>query len=93
MTLLCRNKGVRFIHLLKEGIVREVGCGLSLGGVSAADLVKSMQVKSEPLAWKEKSACGAQRTFYLPTEDIELVTLEARASRPQLNPALSRRPN
>jgi len=28
--------------------VREVGYGLSLEGASAADLVKSMQAKSEP---------------------------------------------
>jgi hypothetical protein len=32
---------------LKERLVREVGYGLSLEGASAADLVKSMQGKSE----------------------------------------------
>ena len=41
---------------LKERIVREVGYGLSLEGTSAADLVKSMQVKSEPVAQKGKVA-------------------------------------
>jgi enoyl-CoA hydratase/carnithine racemase len=53
-----RNTRVHFIHPLKERIVREVGYGLSLEGVSAADLVKSMQAKSEqaktgPVAQKE----------------------------------------
>jgi hypothetical protein len=32
--------------------VREVGYGLSLEGASAADLVKSMQAKSEPVVSK-----------------------------------------
>jgi hypothetical protein len=41
---------------LKERIVREVGYGLSLEGASAADLVKSMQTKTEPLAQKGKVA-------------------------------------
>ena len=41
-----RNTRVHFIQPLKERIVREVGYGLSLEGASAADLVKSMQVKS-----------------------------------------------
>jgi hypothetical protein len=41
---------------LKERIVREVGYGLSLEGASAADLVKSMQAKSEPAARKGTSA-------------------------------------
>jgi len=41
---------------LKERIVREVGYGLSLEGASAADLVKSMQAKSEPVAQKGKVA-------------------------------------
>jgi hypothetical protein len=41
---------------LKERIVREVGYGLSLEGASAADLVKSMQGKGEPVARKGKSA-------------------------------------
>jgi hypothetical protein len=41
---------------LKERIVREVGYGLSLEGASAADLVKSMQVKIEPVAQKGKVA-------------------------------------
>jgi enoyl-CoA hydratase/carnithine racemase len=45
-----RNTRVHFIQPLKERIVREVGYGLSLEGASAADLVKSMQVKSEPVA-------------------------------------------
>src|SRR6267154_6398414 len=51
-----RNTRVHFIQQLKERIVREVGYGLSLEGASAADLVKSMQVKSEPVARKGKSA-------------------------------------
>ncbi len=51
-----RNTRVHFIHPLKERIVREVGYGLSLEGASAADLVKSMQVKSEPVAQKGKVA-------------------------------------
>jgi enoyl-CoA hydratase/carnithine racemase len=51
-----RNTRVHFIQPLKERIVREVGYGLSLEGASAADLVKSMQAKSEPLARKGKSA-------------------------------------
>jgi hypothetical protein len=41
---------------LKERIVREIGYGLSLEGASAADLVKSMQAKAEPLAEKGKVA-------------------------------------
>jgi enoyl-CoA hydratase/carnithine racemase len=44
-----RNTRVHFIYPLKERIVREVGYGLSLEGASAADLIKSMQTKSEPL--------------------------------------------
>jgi enoyl-CoA hydratase/carnithine racemase len=51
-----RNTRVHFIHPLKERIVREVGYGLSLEGASAADLVKSMQAQSEPVAEKIKSA-------------------------------------
>ena len=51
-----RNTRVHFIHPLKERIVREVGYGLSLEGASAADLVKSMQVQSEPIGEKIKSA-------------------------------------
>jgi enoyl-CoA hydratase/carnithine racemase len=51
-----RNTRVHFIQPLKERIVREVGYGLSLEGASAADLVKSMQAKSEPVAQKRKSA-------------------------------------
>ncbi|MGH9403932.1 MAG: enoyl-CoA hydratase/isomerase family protein [Terriglobia bacterium] len=51
-----RNTRVHFIHPLKERIVREVGYGLSLEGASAADLVKSMQAKSGPVAQKGKSA-------------------------------------
>ena len=42
-----RNTRVHFIQPLKERIVREVGYGLLLEGASAADLVKSMQAKSE----------------------------------------------
>jgi enoyl-CoA hydratase/carnithine racemase len=51
-----RNTRVHFIHPLKERIVREVGYGLLLEGASAADLVKSMQAKSEPVAQKKQSA-------------------------------------
>ena len=51
-----RDTRVHFIRPLKERIVREVGYGLSLEGVSAADLVKSMQAKSERVAQKGKSA-------------------------------------
>src|SRR5713101_8240011 len=51
-----RNTRVHFIQPLKERIVREVGYGLSLEGASAADLVKSIQAKSEPVAQKKKSA-------------------------------------
>jgi enoyl-CoA hydratase/carnithine racemase len=51
-----RNTRVHFIYPLKERIVREVGYGLSLEGASAADLVKSMQATSEPVAQKKKSA-------------------------------------
>jgi enoyl-CoA hydratase/carnithine racemase len=51
-----RNTRVHFTQPLKERIVREVGYGLSLEGASAADLVKSMQAKSEPVAQKGKVA-------------------------------------
>jgi enoyl-CoA hydratase/carnithine racemase len=51
-----RNTRVHFIHPLKERLVREVGYGLSLEGASAADLVKSMQGKSESDAQKSKTA-------------------------------------
>src|SRR6184192_2558493 len=51
-----RNTRVHFIQPLKERIVREVGYGLSLEGASAADLVKSMQAKSEPVPRKGQSA-------------------------------------
>jgi enoyl-CoA hydratase/carnithine racemase len=47
-----RNTRVHFIQPLKERLVREVGYGLSLEGASAADLVKSMQAKSEPVVSK-----------------------------------------
>ena len=50
-----RNTRVHLIHPLKVRIVREVGYGLSLEGASAADLVKSMQAKSEPVG-QRKSA-------------------------------------
>src|SRR3989475_11008352 len=49
-----RNTRVHFIQPLKERIVRDVGYGLSLEGASAADLVKSMQAKKEPVAQKGK---------------------------------------
>jgi len=45
-----RNTRIHFIQPLKERIVREVGYGLSLEGASAADLVKSMRAKTEPVA-------------------------------------------
>ena len=51
-----RNTRVHFIQPLKERIVREVGYGLSLEGASSADLVKSRQPKSAPLAQKANSA-------------------------------------
>jgi len=50
-----RNTRVHFIQPLKERIVREVGYGLSLEGASVADVVKSMQAKSEPVARKGTS--------------------------------------
>src|ERR1700677_590410 len=45
-----RNTRIHFIQPLKERIVREVGYGLSLEGASAADLVKSTQANSDPVA-------------------------------------------
>src|SRR5438270_559984 len=51
-----RNTRVHFMQPLKERIVREVGYGLSLEGASAADLVKSIQAKRDPVAQKGKSA-------------------------------------
>ena len=51
-----RNTRVHFIHPLKERIVREVGYGLALEGASAADLVKSMQAKTQPVDQKVKVA-------------------------------------
>ena len=51
-----RDTRVHFIRPLKERIVREVGYGLSLEGASAADLVKSMQAKTQSAAQKSKSA-------------------------------------
>jgi enoyl-CoA hydratase/carnithine racemase len=51
-----RNTRVHFMQPLKERLVREVGYGPSLERASAADLVKSMQGKSEPVARKGKSA-------------------------------------
>src|SRR6267154_2580304 len=44
-----RNTRVHFTQPLKERMVREVGYGLSLEGASAADLIKSMQAKREPV--------------------------------------------
>jgi enoyl-CoA hydratase/carnithine racemase len=51
-----RDTRVHFIQPLKERLVREVGYGLSLEGASAADLVKSMQAKSDSVASQRKSA-------------------------------------
>src|SRR5579862_4790810 len=51
-----RNTRIHLIQPLKERIVREVGYGLSLEGASSADLVKSMQAKSDALARKGQSA-------------------------------------
>jgi enoyl-CoA hydratase/carnithine racemase len=51
-----RNTRVHFIQPLKERIVREVGYGLSLEGASAANLVKSTQLKSGPVAHEAKSS-------------------------------------
>ena len=51
-----RDTRVHFIQPLKERIVREVGYGLSLEGASSADLVKSKQSKSKPVAQKGKVA-------------------------------------
>jgi enoyl-CoA hydratase/carnithine racemase len=51
-----RNTRIHFIQPLKERIVREVGYGLSLEGASAADLMKSMQAKSQAVARKGRSA-------------------------------------
>ena len=57
-----RNTRVHFIQPLKERIVREVGYGLSLEGASAADLVKSRQVKSEPTLHREAERATAEST-------------------------------
>ena len=51
-----RDTRVHFIRPLKERLVREVGYGLSLEGASAADLVKSMQAKSDPATSQRRSA-------------------------------------
>ncbi len=51
-----RNTRVHFIQPLKERVVREVGYGLSLEGASAADLIKSMKVKTGPRASEAKVA-------------------------------------
>jgi enoyl-CoA hydratase/carnithine racemase len=51
-----RDTRVHFIRPLKERIVHEVGYGLALQGASAADLLRSMQAKSDPVARKGKSA-------------------------------------
>jgi enoyl-CoA hydratase/carnithine racemase len=51
-----RDTRIHFIQPLKERIVREVGYGLSVEGASAADLVKSMQAKSDSAALQKKSA-------------------------------------
>jgi hypothetical protein len=46
------NTRMHFMQPLQERIVRDVGDGLALEGASAADLVTSMQAKSEPVARK-----------------------------------------
>jgi hypothetical protein len=51
-----RKTRVHFIQPLKEGIVREVGHGLSLEGASGADLLISVQAKIETAAKKGKVA-------------------------------------
>jgi enoyl-CoA hydratase/carnithine racemase len=51
-----RDTRIHFIQPLKERIVRELGYGLSVEGASAADLVKSMQAKSKPVAPQGMSA-------------------------------------
>jgi enoyl-CoA hydratase/carnithine racemase len=51
-----RNTRAHFIQPLKERIVREVGCGLSLEGASATGLVKSIQSRTERPPGKEKVA-------------------------------------
>jgi hypothetical protein len=51
-----RDTRIHFIQPLKERIVREVGYGLSVEGASAADLVKSMEAKSEPVTPQRRSA-------------------------------------
>jgi hypothetical protein len=51
-----RNTRAHLIQPLKERIVREVGYGLSLEGASAADLVKSMHAKAQPVVEKGKIA-------------------------------------
>src|SRR2546426_1743674 len=51
-----RNKREHFVQPAKERLVAEVGYGLSLEGASAADLMKSMQPKSEPVDRKGQSA-------------------------------------
>jgi enoyl-CoA hydratase/carnithine racemase len=50
-----RNTRVHFIQPLKERVVREVGYGLALEGSSSADLVKSKQARSEPVARMKKT--------------------------------------
>jgi len=47
-----RNTRMPFMQPLQERIVRDVGDGLALAGASAADLVTSMQAKSDPVARK-----------------------------------------
>src|SRR5207245_8529960 len=51
-----RNTRIHFIQPLKERIVREVDYGLTIEGASAADLVKSMHAKGEPVTQKGKVA-------------------------------------
>jgi hypothetical protein len=51
-----RYTRAHFIQTLKERVVQEVGCGLSLEGASAADLVRRVQTKAEPVAKKGKVA-------------------------------------
>jgi hypothetical protein len=51
-----RISRAHFIQPLKERIVREIGYGLSLEGALPADLVKSMQTKTAPVAKKRNIA-------------------------------------
>jgi enoyl-CoA hydratase/carnithine racemase len=50
-----RDTRVHFMQPIRERLLREVGYGLSLEGASAADLVKSTQAKSAPVATQRMS--------------------------------------